>query len=70
LTPYYEADGMTVQYEYGAAGNRTAYTATITQTTVTTYTYDAANRLIKRVVESDDVYLYTWSDAGRLTREE
>jgi YD repeat-containing protein len=37
---------------------------------VTTYTYDATNRLTKRVVDGDDVYLYTWSDAGRLTREE
>jgi len=43
-----EADysgGENFQYAYDAVGNRTAYTATITSTVVTTYSYDAANRL-------------------------
>jgi YD repeat-containing protein len=57
-------------YVYDALGNRTIYTATITQTMVTTHTYDKANRLTKRMVDGNDVYLYTWSDANRLTREE
>ncbi len=67
-----EADyssGENFQYRYDAVGNRTAYTATITSTTVTTYSYDAANRLTKRVVDGSEVYTYTWSAANRLTRE-
>jgi YD repeat-containing protein len=66
--------GQSLHAQMGRAwkveSNRTTYTATITQTAVTTYTHDAANRLTKRVVDGDDVYLYTWSDAGQLTREE
>jgi len=75
-----EADysgGENFQYAYDAVGNRTAYTATITQTTVTTYTYDAANRLVntggvpytwdnRGNLLADGVYTYTWDAAGRL----
>jgi hypothetical protein len=41
-------------------GNRETYTATITNTVVTTYAYDAANRLVNA-----GGVAYTWSDAGR-----
>jgi len=71
------SSGERFEYAYDAVGNRTAYTATITQTTVTTYTYDAADRLVKlgdvdytwddvgRLVD-DGTYTYTWDAAGRL----
>lgn len=36
----------TYAYAYDALGNRLVYTATITSTVVTTYTYNAANQLI------------------------
>jgi hypothetical protein len=38
------SSGEAFTYTCDAVSNRTAYTATVTQTTVTTYTYDAANR--------------------------
>jgi YD repeat-containing protein len=59
-------------YQYDAVGNRAAMTSTtpLSGTVVTTYTYDAANRLSQRMVDGSDIYLYTWSDAGQLTREE
>jgi len=44
-----------------AVGNRTVHSATITTTLVTTYTYDAANRL----TWANDV-VYTWDDRGNL----
>jgi YD repeat-containing protein len=59
-----EADyssGEYFAYEYDAVGNRKTYTATITQTTVITYDYDHADRLV-RVGDVD----YTWDDLGRL----
>ncbi len=60
-------------------GNRTAYTATLGTTTVTTYTYDAANRLTsvggvaytwdgRGNLTSDGVFTYTYNAAGRLVR--
>ena len=59
-----EADCSSVeklQYQYNAVGNRTTYTATITSTQVTTYAYDAANRLT-----NVDGVAYTWDELGRL----
>jgi uncharacterized protein RhaS with RHS repeats len=59
-----EADystGEQFEYAYDAVGNRETYTATITNTVVTTYAYDAANRLVNA-----GGVAYTWSDAGRL----
>jgi RHS repeat-associated protein len=60
-------------------GNRTAYTVTVGATTVTTYTYDAANRLTnaggvayawddRGNLTSDGVFTYTYNAAGRLVR--
>jgi len=59
-----EADyssGESFQYTYDAMGNRTAYTATITSTAVTTYSYDAANRLVNA-----GGVTYTWDARGNL----
>jgi YD repeat-containing protein len=69
-----EADystGENFQYAYDTVGNRTLVTSTtpLSGTVVTTFTYDAANRLIKRVVDGNDTFLYTWSDANQLTQE-
>jgi PKD repeat protein len=49
--------GEAFAYAYDAVGNRTAQTRTLTSTTVTTYTYDAANRLT-----SVNGVAYTWDD--------
>ncbi len=49
------------EYAYDQVGNRTAYTQTITDTVVTTYTYDAANRLT-----SVNGQTYTWDNNGNL----
>jgi RHS repeat-associated protein len=56
--------GESFEYAYDAVGNRTAYTATIESTSVTTYTYDAANRLT-----SAGGVAYTWDDRGNLTND-
>ncbi len=47
----------TYQYDYNAVGSRTAYTTTLNSTTVTTYTYDAANHL--QTARADDTGV-TW----------
>jgi hypothetical protein len=39
-------------------GNRTTYTTTITSTTVITYRYDAANRLLESREVGGDVTVY------------
>jgi YD repeat-containing protein len=54
------------RYAYDAVGNRTAYTTTITSTTVITYRYDAANRLLESREAGGEVTVYEWDDAGRL----
>ncbi len=71
------SNGESFQYAYDAVGNRTAYTTTLASTAVTTYSYDAANRLVNagRVTYTwdargnllaDGIYTYTWDAAGRL----
>ncbi len=77
LTEADYSSGEKFEYVYDAVGNRTSYTATITSTQNTTYSYDAANRLVNvggvgytwddlgRLV-NDGTYTYTWSAAGRL----
>jgi YD repeat-containing protein len=80
-----EADyfsGEIFEYEYDAVGNRKTYTATIDEaTTVTTYTYDLANRLtsVGNVVYdwddrgnlvSDGTFTYTYNAAGRMVQAE
>jgi RHS repeat-associated protein len=54
-----QSDGACYQYKYDQVGNRTALTTTAG---VTTYGYDAANRLT-----SVGGQTYTWDNAGRLT---
>jgi YD repeat-containing protein len=53
-------------YAFDAVGNRTAYTTTITNTTVITYQYNAANQLVESVELGGDTTTYDWDDAGRL----
>ncbi|MBN2003465.1 MAG: hypothetical protein JXA21_08930 [Anaerolineae bacterium] len=76
LTGAYYSTGECFEYQYDAAGNRIIYTATVESTTVTTYTYNAANRLTKvgNVVYtwdargnllSDGTFTYTYNAAGR-----
>ncbi|MDY7077503.1 MAG: RHS repeat-associated core domain-containing protein [Chloroflexota bacterium] len=55
------SSGESFEYRHDAVGNRLALTETITSTVVTTYTYDAANRL----TSAGDV-TYTWDDRGNL----
>ncbi|MDY7080360.1 MAG: RHS repeat-associated core domain-containing protein, partial [Chloroflexota bacterium] len=57
------SSGESFEYRYDAVGNRLALTETtsLDETTVTTYTYDAANRL----TSAGDV-TYTWDDRGNL----
>jgi RHS repeat-associated protein len=54
-----QSDGACYQYKYDKVGNRTALTTTAG---VTTYAYDAANRLTNVGGQT-----YTWDNAGRLT---
>jgi RHS repeat-associated protein len=75
-----EADystGEQFQYAYDAVGNRTVHTATLDAATVTTYTYDAANRLTsaggvtytwdaRGNLTSDGTFTYTYNSAGRM----
>jgi len=56
--------GEQFEYAYDEVGNRTTYTVTLGSTTVTTYTYDAANRL----TAAGDV-AYTWDARGNLVND-
>ncbi len=58
------SSGESVEYEYDAVGNRTAYTRTLSSQVVTTYTYDAANRLT-----SVNGQAYTWDANGNLLND-
>ncbi len=58
---YSGAYTYTFAYAYDAVGNRTVQTRTITSTLVTTYTYDAANRL-----SAVGGQAYTWDANGNL----
>jgi len=64
LTEADYSSGENFQYVYDAVGNRTSYTATITSTQNTTYSYDAANRLV-----NVSGVAYTWDDLGRLVND-
>jgi RHS repeat-associated protein len=70
--------GESFAYQYDPVGNRTVMTDA---TGVTTYTFDAANRLTnvggvaytwdaRGNLVSDDIFTYTYSAAGRLVRAE
>ncbi|CAG1005510.1 tRNA nuclease WapA [Anaerolineae bacterium] len=54
--------GECYQYAYDKVGNRTTQTATIISTVVTTYAYDAADRLTNVGGQA-----YTWDNNGSLT---
>ena len=54
----------TFAYAYDAVGNRTAQTQTLTNTLVTNYVYDAANRLT-----SVNGQAYTWDNNGNLKND-
>ncbi|MDY7080080.1 MAG: hypothetical protein SXV54_24635, partial [Chloroflexota bacterium] len=58
-----DSTGEHLEYAYDAVDNRLALTKTISldETSVTTYTYDVANRL----TSAGDV-TYTWDDRGNL----
>ncbi len=69
--------GESFEYGYDPVGNRTVHSATITTTLVTTYTYDAANRLTwakgvgytwdaRGNLINDGVFMYTYNGAGRM----
>jgi YD repeat-containing protein len=79
--------GESYAYQYDAVGNRTAYTLTtpLDGTAVTTYTYDAANRLLvagapghsvaytwdaRGNLLADGTFTYTYNAAGRMVRAE
>jgi YD repeat-containing protein len=64
LTEADYSSGEKFEYVYDAVGNRTSYTATITSTQNTTYSYDAANRLVNVGGVG-----YTWDDLGRLVND-
>ena len=70
LTGAEYSTGERYEYAYDAVGNRTAYTVTtpLGGTTVTTYTYDAANRLLASASPGHSV-TYTWDDRGNLTND-
>ncbi|HEY4722071.1 MAG TPA: hypothetical protein VII92_09510, partial [Anaerolineae bacterium] len=59
-----DAVSNTFEYGYDAVGNRTAQTATITSTQVTTYAYDVANHLT-----SAGGVNYTWDNNGNLIND-
>jgi RHS repeat-associated protein len=61
LTRAAHSSGELFEYAYDAVGNRTAYTRTLGAQVVTTYTYDAANRLT-----SVNGQAYTWDNNGNL----
>jgi hypothetical protein len=63
--------GEAFTYRYDAVGNRAAMTSTtpLSGTVVTTYTFDAANRLTARAVSDGRAYTYTWSNRGQMLAE-
>jgi len=67
LTGAEYSTGERYEYAYDAVGNRTVYTGTtpLAGTAVTTYTYDAANRLL--IFSSPQrLITYTWDARGNL----
>ncbi len=69
-----EADYSTsesFEYIYDAVGNRRMMTSTtpLSGTVVTTYTFDAANRLTGQVRSDNRAYTYTWSARGQMLAE-
>ncbi len=87
LTTAAYSTGENYAYQYDPVGNRTAYTLTtpLDETAVTTYTYDAANRLLvagapghsvaytwdaRGNLLADGTFTYTYNAAGRMVRAE
>jgi RHS Repeat. len=67
LTGAEYSTGERYEYAYDAVGNRTVYTGTtpLAGTAVTTYTYDAANRLLF-ASSPQRLITYTWDARGNL----
>ncbi len=64
---YSGAYTYTFAYAYDQVGNRTAQTQTITNTQVTTYTYNVANQLVTAKVNNEStVWYYTYDANGNL----
>jgi YD repeat-containing protein len=63
--------GESFAYVHDVLGNRTLVTSTtpLSGTVVTTYTYDAANRLTDQVRSDGRSYTYTWSNRNQLLAE-
>ncbi|MDY7075865.1 MAG: hypothetical protein SXV54_02970, partial [Chloroflexota bacterium] len=83
LTAADYSSGESFEYRYDAVGNRLALTETtsLDETSVTTYTYDAANRLTsaggvsynwdnRGNLVSDGTFTYAYNGAGRMVRAE
>jgi RHS repeat-associated protein len=67
---YTGAITATYSYQLDAVGNRLAYTATLTTTQVTTYTYNAANQLVMAKLDSSpDTWYYEFDDNGNQVRQ-
>jgi len=64
LTSATSSSGESFKYQYDAVGNRTVYTQTIAAQVVTTYTYDAVNRLT-----SAGGVPHTWDANGNLLND-
>ncbi len=64
LTHAAHSTGEMFEYAYDAVGNRLAYTRTLGAQVVTTYTYDAANRLT-----AVNGQAYTWDNNGNLLND-
>ncbi|MBE2197369.1 MAG: hypothetical protein IAE79_02085 [Anaerolinea sp.] len=57
-------------YTYDEAGNRTGYTAMLTNTVATTYTYNAANQLLTaKASDSPDTWYYAYDGNGNQVRQ-
>jgi RHS repeat-associated protein len=67
---YTGAITATYGYQLDAVGNRLAYTATLTTTQVTTYTYNAANQLVTAKLDSSpDTWYYEFDNIGNQVRQ-
>jgi YD repeat-containing protein len=72
---YSTGESFTYAYDAGrpfrSPSNRRVFTSTtpLSGTLVTTYTFDAANRLTARVVSDGRSYTYEWSQRGQLLAE-
>jgi YD repeat-containing protein len=70
LTRAEYSDGAFYEYTYDAAGNATVVVDCVTTTVTTTYSYNAASRLVTATSSADStVWWYTFDNRGHLTRQ-